>query len=88
MPDLDSFTWERTKVTWKPDPTFYPSARMAMQATPEKLAYVAILHVGGDKPDALGVVDLDPRSSTYGKLIGRTPMPNAGDELHHFGWNA
>jgi selenium-binding protein 1 len=61
---------------------------MAMQAPPEKLAYVAILSVAGDRPDALGVVDLDPGSSSYGTLVGRTPMPNAGDELHHFGWNA
>lgn len=30
-------------ATWKPDPTFYPSPRMAMQAEPEKLAYVAML---------------------------------------------
>ena len=27
-----------------PDPTFYPSARMAMQAPPERLAYVAALN--------------------------------------------
>ena len=74
--------------TWTPDPTFYPSARLAMQAPPETLAYLAILSATGNEPDALGVVDLDPRSSTYGKLIGRTPMPNSGDELHHFGWNA
>src|SRR5260370_39091419 len=73
---------------WTPAPTFYPSARLAMQAPPEKLAYVAILSVAADQPDALGVVDLDPSSSSYGKLIGRTSMPNAGDELHHFGWNA
>ena len=75
-------------ATWTPDPTFYPSARMAMQAPPEKLAYVAILSVAADRPDALGVVDLDLASSSYGKLVGRTPMPHAGDELHHFGWNA
>ncbi|MFO7277411.1 MAG: selenium-binding family protein [Pseudomonadota bacterium] len=75
-------------ATWKPDPTFYPSPRMAMQAEPEKLAYVAMLDVTGNRPDALGVVDLDPGSSTYGELIHRTPMPNVGDELHHFGWNA
>jgi selenium-binding protein 1 len=74
--------------TWTPDPTFYPSARLAMQAPPEKLAYVAILSVAADRPDALGVVDLDSESSSYGQLIGRTPMPNVGDELHHFGWNA
>src|SRR5215468_4942668 len=60
-------------ATWKPDPTFYPSARMAMQAPPEKLAYMAILNVEGTQPDALGVVDLDPQSSTYGELIHRVP---------------
>jgi selenium-binding protein 1 len=73
---------------WTPDPTFYPSARMAMQAPAERLGYVAILNVARDKPDALGVVDLDPRSSTYATLVGRVDMPKAGDELHHFGWNA
>ena len=61
-------------ATWKPDPTFYPSPRLAMQAAPEKLGYVAILNVVGDKPDALGVVDLDPASSSYGELIHRTYM--------------
>jgi selenium-binding protein 1 len=33
-------------------------------------------------------MDVDSNSSTYGQLIGRTDMPNLGDELHHFGWNA
>jgi selenium-binding protein 1 len=75
-------------ATFTPDPTFYPSARLAMQAPPEKLAYVALVNVAGDEPDALGVVDLDPGSSSYGQLIHRTPMPGEGDELHHFGWNA
>jgi selenium-binding protein 1 len=81
-------SWRLPVASWKPDPTFYPSARLAMQAPPEKLAYVAILSVAGDRPDALGVVDLDPGSGSYASLISRTPMPNAGDELHHFGWNA
>jgi methanethiol oxidase len=49
---------------------------------------VAILNVARHKPDALGVVDLDPRSSTSATLVGRVDMPKAGDELHHFGWNA
>ena len=25
---------------------------------------------------------------TYSQIVGTTAMPNAGDELHHFGWNA
>jgi selenium-binding protein 1 len=36
----------------------------------------------------MGVVDLDPDSPAYGTLVGRVDMPGAGDELHHFGWNA
>src|ERR671939_158399 len=62
-------------ATWRPDPTFYPSPRMAMQAPPERLAYLAVL-------------DLDGNSETYGQVVGRVDMPNTGDELHHFGWNA
>ena len=72
-----------------PDPTFYPSARMAMQARPETLAYMALINpTRQGKPDAIGVVDLDPASKSYGRLVGQTDMPNVGDELHHFGWNA
>ncbi|HKH48394.1 MAG TPA: selenium-binding family protein [Thermoanaerobaculia bacterium] len=74
---------------WKPDPTFYPSPRLAMQAPPEGLAYVAALNPNKDgRPDAMAVVDVAPGSPTYGQLVGRVDMPNAGDELHHFGWNA
>jgi selenium-binding protein 1 len=74
---------------WRPDPTFYPSPKMAMAAPPEKLAYVAMLNANGrQRPDALGVVDVDPQSTGYGRLVGQLDMPNTGDELHHFGWNA
>jgi selenium-binding protein 1 len=60
-----------------------------MAAPPEKLAYVAMLNANGHKrPDALGVVDVDPASTGYGRLVGQLDMPNTGDELHHFGWNA
>jgi selenium-binding protein 1 len=76
-------------MLWKADPTFYPSPKLAAEAPHEKLAYVAAFNPSGDgKPDALIVVDVDPASSTYGQIAGRTDMPNAGDELHHFGWNA
>jgi len=74
---------------WQPDPTFYPSPRAAIAAPREKLAYVALLNAKkDDRHDALGVVDVDPASSAYGKIVGQVDMPNAGDELHHFGWNA
>ncbi len=73
----------------RPDPSFYPSPRMAMQAPPEALAYVALLNVGDHgKHDAMGVVDLDPQSPEYGRLVGQVDFPHGDNELHHFGWNA
>jgi methanethiol oxidase len=74
--------------TMFPDPTFYPSPRLAAQAPSEKLAYVVTINPEGRRPDALVVVDLDPASRSYAQVVGRVEMPNAGDELHHFGWNA
>jgi methanethiol oxidase len=76
-------------MLWKTDPTFYPSPKLAVKAPAENLAYVAALNAeGGKTPDALVVVDLDPKSGKYGQIVGQVNMPNAGDELHHFGWNA
>ena len=73
----------------KPDPTFYPSPRLAALGPPEHLAYVAALNPPGSRNnDAMLVVDVDPGSSTYGQEVGRCTLPNFGDELHHFGWNA
>ncbi|MCG5219810.1 selenium-binding family protein [Streptosporangium sp. KLBMP 9127] len=72
----------------QPDPTFYPSAREAMLAPRERLAYVALLDAAGDgRPDGLATVDLDPGSPTYGTVVNVHDMPESGDELHHFGWN-
>src|SRR6476660_5403945 len=72
-----------------PDPTFYPTPALAAQAPPEGLAYVALLASGENgKTDALGVIDTDPKSTSYGRLVGQVDFPHAGNELHHFGWNA
>ena len=80
-------------ATLFPDRTFYPSPTLASEAPAETLAYVALLgHAGGGDrravPDALGVVDVDPRSPEYGRLVGRVDFPHGDNELHHFGWNA
>ncbi|MBA3346287.1 MAG: selenium-binding protein [Gemmatimonadales bacterium] len=74
--------------TLRPDPTFYPSAKQAAEAPPEELAYLAMLSPNASRPDAIGVVDVKPGSNSYGRLVGQFDMPNVGDELHHFGWNA
>jgi selenium-binding protein 1 len=60
------------------------------ESDPETLAYVMGLYVGTDvdASDFLAVVDVDPDSDTYAEIIDRVEMPNRGDELHHFGWNA
>src|SRR5690348_17430871 len=73
---------------WKPDSTFYPSPRDAASAPPETLAYVAAFDRAAERPDAIAVLDTDPESTSYGSVVGWTDLPNTGDELHHFGWNA
>jgi selenium-binding protein 1 len=60
---------------------------MAIQAPPETIAYMAMLNPRGG-PDALATIDVDPSSKAFGRQIDQVDMPKAGDELHHFGWNA
>src|SRR5438067_925568 len=75
-------------VRLTPDKTFYPTAKQAMEAPPEALAYVISLDGEGKRPDGLGVLDVDRSSNSYGQMVGKLELPFAGDELHHFGWNA
>src|SRR5213595_2758933 len=64
--------------------SLYESPAAAMRAPAEELLYVACLHTGTgvEQPDFLAVVD-----AQEGRIVHETPMPNVGDELHHFGWN-
>jgi methanethiol oxidase len=61
-----------------------------MRAARETLAYVPCIYAGTGvhKPDYLATVDADPSSKTFGRVVHRLEMPNVGDELHHYGWNA
>jgi len=43
-------------ATWKPDPTFYPSPKLAMTAPREAPAYVAVIDPERRRPDALAVL--------------------------------
>jgi methanethiol oxidase len=70
------------------DPTFYRTPGAAVAAAPEPLAYVVAFDPTGREKDAVAVVDCDPDSSSYGRVVGWTELPTAGNELHHFGWNA
>jgi hypothetical protein len=60
----------------RPDPTFQASAKLAMQAPPEKLAYTVMLSQDFSQPDALAVVDLDPGSKSLGKIVHIVTMPS------------
>ena len=64
--------------------SFHASPAEALRAPAEEFLYVACLHhgAGADQPDFLAVVDAEE-----GRIVHELPMPNAGDELHHFGWN-
>jgi len=64
--------------------SFYASPQEAARARPEEFLYLACLHAGTgvEQPDFLAVVDAED-----GRIVHETPMPNIGDELHHFGWN-
>jgi selenium-binding protein 1 len=74
---------------WTPDPTFYPSPALAAAAAPEEHAYVALLAPEGNGVrDGIGVVDTKAGSPTFGRMVGKVDFPHAGNELHHFGWNA
>jgi selenium-binding protein 1 len=74
--------------TWKPDPSFYPSPRLAAKAPTETIAYVAAFDPDRKAPDAIAVVDVDPKSKSYSRIIGTVAATHPGDEFHHFGWNA
>jgi methanethiol oxidase len=70
------------------DPTFYRTPGAAIAAPPEQLAYVAAFDPAGTVNDVMTVIDCDESSETYGSVVGWTELPHAGNELHHFGWNA
>ncbi len=59
-----------------------------MAAPPERLAYVAAYDPAGKAKDAMVVIDVDGSSASYGQVVGWSELPTAGNELHHFGWNA
>src|SRR5437868_15545754 len=62
---------------------------MAMKAAPEHIAYAPLLYVGKNgKRDAIGVIDVDQHSPTFGQVVSQVDFPRNDNELHHFGWNA
>jgi selenium-binding protein 1 len=73
-----------------PEDRTFATPADARKSPPEKLAYVVATYAGTEvrQPDYLATVDVDPASRTYSQVIHRLKMPQVGDELHHYGWNA
>ena len=54
----------------------------------ESILYVWTRDGDGKESDYLSVVDVDPKSASYGKIIATTPTNSPGNEAHHFGYTA
>ena len=56
-------------------------------AKQERYLYVTTLSKSAGDPDFIAVIGADPHHADFGKIVDRIDMPNAGDELHHFGYS-
>jgi selenium-binding protein 1 len=53
---------------------------------PEKYLYVFCVDADAKDHDFLAVVDVDPDSSKFGKIIHQLDLGSSGNETHHFGF--
>jgi selenium-binding protein 1 len=56
-------------MTVRPDPTFYASPKIAMEAPAETLAFTLMLSPDFSQSDGIAVIDLDTQSDTYGQIV-------------------
>jgi selenium-binding protein 1 len=71
--------------------TAWPAGISSVNAATEKVLYVWAGDQARKAPDFLAVVDFDPKSKEYGKVLRTVPLPNpghAGNEPHHVGLSA
>ena len=54
----------------------------------ESLLYVWTRDADHKESDFLAVLDVDPKSGSYGKVIATAPTNSAANEAHHFGYTA
>src|SRR5215207_227776 len=69
LPPVRSTDRERSRSMQQVDPTFYRTPGEAVAAPPERLAYVAAFDPAGRSKDAMTVLDCDPSSSDYGRVV-------------------
>ena len=53
---------------------------------PEKILYVFCVDADAKDNDFLAVIDVDPASPKYGKIVEQLDLGSAGNETHHFGF--
>jgi selenium-binding protein 1 len=53
---------------------------------PEKLLYVFCVDADAKDHDFLAVIDVQPESKDYGKLVYQLDLGSSGNETHHFGF--
>ncbi len=53
---------------------------------PEKVLYVFCVDSAGKDNDFLAVIDVQPESKDYGKLVYQLDLGSSGNETHHFGF--
>jgi selenium-binding protein 1 len=56
--------------------------------THEKILYLWTRDADHKENDFLAVVDVDPKSGHYGKIIATVPTNSSANEAHHFGYTA
>jgi selenium-binding protein 1 len=54
----------------------------------EKILYIWTRDADGKESDFLTAVDVNPKSSNFGKIISTAPTNSAANEAHHFGYTA
>lgn len=68
----------------------FKTPQEAIKAPPERYLFTSCSYGGTNtqNPDYLAVVDVDPASKNYSRVVHRLAMKQLDEELHHFGWNA
>ena len=83
---------EAAMARFTPDPSFYASPGAAAAAPPEEARVRRHAQHGHERRPRAGRAHACSTSRRArrrtAQLVGRLDMPNVGDELHHFGWNA
>jgi methanethiol oxidase len=65
-----------------------PFVHIFAEGERESLLYVWTRDATGEGSDFLAVVDVDPRSDTFGEIVGAAPTGSTDNEAHHFGYTA